>query len=106
MAIIPLMLARLALRLRIGAPTPTVAAGSLAARLALCVHFAFYAVLIAEGMTGAIATYLWWPMSAAHVILFDVLLALVSMHVVAALWHQFVRKDAMLRRITFARPQA
>ena len=104
LAIIVLMLGRLALRLWIGAPAPIVAAGSFAARLALGVHFAFYAVLIAEGMTGAIATYLWWPMSAAHVIFFDILLALLSMHVAAALWHQFVRKDAALRRMGIFAP--
>ena len=99
LSIIVLMLGRLALRLWIGAPAPMVAAGSFAARLALGVHFAFYAVLITEGLTGAIATYFWWPMKSAHVILFYSVLVLVTIHVAAALWHQFVRKDAVLRRI-------
>jgi cytochrome b561 len=36
---------------------------------------------------------------AAHVILFKVLLALVTIHVAAALWHEFVRKDAVMRRM-------
>ena len=99
LAIIGLMLARLALRLWIGAPAPLAAKVRLAARLAQCVHFASYAVLIAEGVTGAVASYFWWPMSAAHVILFDLLLALVTIHVAAAAWGQFVRKDATLRRI-------
>jgi cytochrome b561 len=58
-----------------------------------------YAVLITEGTTGAVASYLWWPISAAHVILFKVLLALVTIHVAAALWHELVRKDAVMRRM-------
>jgi len=106
LAIIGLMLARLALRLWIGAPAPMAALGSLAARLAQGVHFAFYAVLIAEGVTGAVASYFWWPMSAVHVILFDLLLALVTIHVAAALWGQFVRKDAALRRIAIWAPSS
>lgn len=99
LAIVALMLGRLALRLWVGAPLPGDAVRGLAARLAQSVHFAFYAVLIAEGVTGAVATYFWWPISAAHVILFKVLLALVTIHVAAALWHAFVRKDAVISRM-------
>jgi cytochrome b561 len=99
LAIVALMLGRLALRLWVGAPAPGDAAGGLAARLAQMVHFTFYAVLIGEGVTGAIATYFWWPISAAHVVLFKVLLALVTIHVAAAVWHELVGKDAVMRRI-------
>jgi cytochrome b561 len=102
LAIIALMVGRLALRLWIGVPPPGDAARGLATRLAQGVHFAFYVVLISEGVTGAIATYIWWPMSTAHVVLFDVLLALVTLHVAAALWHEFVRKDAVMHRIGFS----
>jgi cytochrome b561 len=101
LAIVALMLGRFALRLWVGAPAPSNAAGAVAYWLAQAVHLAFYAVLIGEGLTGAIATYLWWPISAAHVILFKVLLALVTIHVAAALWHEFVRKDATIRRMGF-----
>lgn len=101
LAIIVLMLGRLALRLWVGVPTPGGGRKGLAARLARGVHFAFYTVLITEGVTGAIATYLWWPMSAAHVILFDALLVLVTIHVAAALWHKFVLKDAVMRGMGF-----
>ncbi len=99
LAIVALMLGRLALRLWAGAPAPGDAGGGFTIRLAQGVHFAFYAVLITEGITGAIASYFWWPISAAHVILFNVLLALVTIHVAAALWHEFVRKDAVMRRM-------
>jgi len=63
------------------------------------VHFAFYAVLIAEGVTGVLASYFWWPISAAHVFLFKVFLALATIHVGAALWREIVRKEAVLGRI-------
>lgn len=99
LAIVALMLGRLALRLWVGAPAPEGASAGLAGRLAQGVHFAFYAVLITEGVTGAVASYFWWPISTAHVLLFKLLLALVAVHVGAALWHQFVRKDAVMRRI-------
>jgi cytochrome b561 len=99
LAIVALMLGRLALRLWVGAPLPGDVVRGLATRLAQSVHFAFYAVLIAEGVTGAVATYFWWPISAAHVILFKVLLALVTIHVAAALWHAVVRKDAVIGRM-------
>lgn len=99
LAIVALMLGRLALRFWVGAPAPGDAAGGFTLRLARGVHFAFYALLITEGITGAVASYFWWPISAAHLTLFKVLLALVAIHVASALWHEFVRKDAVMRRM-------
>jgi cytochrome b561 len=101
LAIVALMLGRLALRLWAGAPAPGDAAGGFTVRFVQGVHFAFYAVLITEGITGAVASYFWWPISAVHVILFKVLLALVAIHVAAAFWHEFVRKDAVIHRMGF-----
>ena len=99
LAVVALMLGRLALRLWVGAPVPGGAAGGLTARVAQMVHFAFYAILITEGVTGAVATYFWWPISTVHVVLFKVLLALVTIHVAAAVWHELVGKVAVMRRI-------
>ena len=100
--LVGVMICRLAYRLWAGVPVP---AGNTdrawAARLAGLVHAAFYAVLITEGLTGAIASYFWWPISAVHVILFKLLLGLVTLHVAAVLWHQFVLKDATLARLGF-----
>lgn len=106
LAIIVLMIGRLALRLWFGVPAPLGARGSLSARLAQGVHFAFYAVLITEGMTGAIATYFWWPISAAHTALFWTLLALFVVHLGGALLSFAVRPRETLYRITgiFAPP--
>jgi cytochrome b561 len=100
LTIIALMVARLALRLWVGAPLP---GGSgpprLTTRVAQGVHASFYAVLITEGVTGAVASYYWWPISAVHVILFDILVALITIHIAAALWHQFIRKDGVVGRV-------
>ena len=98
LAIIALMLVRLALRLWVGAPLPG-AAGERLTRLAQVAHAAFYAVLISEGLTGAVASYLWWPISAVHVILFKILLALVAVHVAANLWHSLVLGDGTFGRM-------
>lgn len=99
LTIIALMVGRLALRLWAGAPLPGNSVSIFATRLAQGVHATFYAVLITEGVTGAVATYYWWPISAVHVILFKVLIALVTVHVAAALWHGLVRKDDVAHRI-------
>ncbi|UDL96269.1 cytochrome b/b6 domain-containing protein [Lichenihabitans sp. PAMC28606] len=94
------MIARLAYRLWAGVPAPAGhGKGAATARLTGLVHAAFYVVLIAEGFTGAVASYFWWPVSAVHVVLFKVLLGLMAAHVAAALWHQFVLRDAALQRI-------
>lgn len=87
LAVVALTLARLALRLWAGAPAPLGPPASAAARLARFVHAAFYAVLIFEGAAGAVASYVWWPASVAHVLAFKALLALLAVHVAAALWH-------------------
>ena len=58
-----------------------------------------YAVLLAEGLTGAVAADFWWPISTVHVILFKILLGLISIHVAAALWHALYLRDATLSRI-------
>lgn len=98
LAIIALMLVRLALRLWAGGPLPG-AAGRRSIRLAQVTHAAFYAVLITEGITGAVASYLWWPISAVHVILFKILLGLVALHVGAAVWHWLVFGDGTFERM-------
>ncbi|MHB2168982.1 cytochrome b [Alsobacter sp. R-9] len=59
-------------------------------------HLGFYAVLIAQAVTGAVASYLWWPASTVHVLLFKFLLLMLVGHVFAAAWHHVVLRDATL----------
>ena len=97
--IVALMGLRLLVRWRRGARALSPDGGTWPARLAGAAHWGFYALLIAQGVTGAIATYFWWPISAAHVVLFKVFLALLAVHVTAALWGSFVKRDGALARI-------
>lgn len=99
LVIIALMVIRAGLRWRFGAPEPLVGLTSWQINAAKAVHFALYATILAQGITGAVAIYFWWPVSAAHVVLFKVLLGLIVLHIAAALWHQFFLKDGGLRRI-------
>jgi cytochrome b561 len=94
-----LMAVRLGYRLWVGAPTPLASRASRAwTRVAAStVHAAFYAVLIAEGVAGAVASYLWWPASALHVVLFKVLLALLGLHVAAVVLHHLSGSAALGR---------
>lgn len=75
--IIVLMAIRLGLRWRFGTPQPLKGTTSWQANAARAVHFALYVTIVAQGFTGAVAVYLWWPISAAHVIVFRIFLGLV-----------------------------
>ena len=94
-----LMAVRLVYRLWAGAPSPIARRASRAwTRVAAStVHAAFYAVLICEGAAGAVASYLWWPASALHVVLFKVLLALLGLHVGAVVLHHLSGSAALGR---------
>lgn len=95
--IVALMAARLVARVWIGRRRGDEMPAT--SRAAAIGHAALYALLIVQGLTGAIASYLWWPVSVVHVVLFKVILVAVAGHIVMALWHQFVRKDGTLRRM-------
>lgn len=71
-------------------------------RAASFVHLAFYGVVIAQGLTGLVASYLWWPASNVHEVLFKVLLALIALHLIMAFWHQLVLRDGVLKRMVWA----
>jgi cytochrome b561 len=99
LALTALMAFRLAYCLWAGAPAP-LARGTKSAwtsRAASVVHAAFYGVLICEGIAGAVASYLWWPASALHVVLFEVLLALLASHVGAVLVHLVLGTPVLAR---------
>ena len=94
-----LMAVRLGYRLWVGAPAPSVSGANRAwmGRMAFTVHAGFYAVVTVEGTAGAVATYLWWPASALHVVLFKVLLGLLGLHVAAVVLHHFSGTAALGR---------
>lgn len=94
-----LLVIRFALRLRRGAALPPVGTPDWQARAANLVHWAFYGVLMAQVATGFIASYLWWPASVAHGPLFVLLVTLIIVHVFAAFWHQWVKRDGLMWRM-------
>ncbi|MCU0757823.1 MAG: cytochrome b/b6 domain-containing protein [Steroidobacteraceae bacterium] len=118
--ILVLLLLRLAMRATTRKPPPA-DTGSGAQKLARrVVHVGLYLVAIAmvstgvgtlaaagafpavfEG-TGALPASFWdYPPRQGHMFFSRVLLLLVAVHVGAALWHQFVRRDGLLRRMWF-----
>ena len=73
-------------------------------RLSNGVQYSLYVILIGQAATGAIATYLWWPMSGSHRVLFWVLVLLVALHLAGAVISFVTRPRETLCRITGLRP--
>lgn len=91
---------RLGLRLSHGAPPPPASEHAALKLVAHATHWAFYALLILMPVSGAVA---WFnnvePAAEAHEAMKVVLLALIALHVAAALVHQFVFKTNLLARM-------
>jgi len=122
-AILVLMLVRLAVRLGTRRPAPATIGNALLDRLAALVHYAFYAVVVLMAASGiALAVQAGLPdivffgsgaplpesfgaftPRKAHGLLARLLLALVALHVLAALYHQVVRRDRLLGRMGVGR---
>lgn len=94
-----LAIVRLLLRLRLGAPDP-LPAPPLQERASQVVHLALYAAIFLIPMSGMAAWFGGATAAAdAHEILFKITMLIVLLHVVAAIYHQFVVKDGIFRRI-------
>lgn len=91
--------ALLALRFARGRPAPLDGASKLAARMAATAHYVLYGLLIALPVTGTIAMYLSYRIAPLHRLLSWSLLAVLLLHVTAALWHHLYRRDDVLRRM-------
>jgi cytochrome b561 len=100
LVIFGLVAVRLFLRIAWGAPEWLTPLPLWRRRLASGVQYAFYPVLLGQAATGAIATYLWWPMSAAHKALFWALAALLALHLSGATLAFVTRPRETLFRIT------
>ena len=91
---------RLGLRLSHGAPPPPASEHAALKLVAHATHWAFYALLILMPVSGAVA---WFnnvePAAEAHEAMKVVLLALIALHVLAALAHQFVFKTNLMERM-------
>ncbi len=98
--ILTLLAVRLILRYWQGVPDAPVGGSPLLARAAGAMHWALYAVLILIPVSGMLA---WFgeirDAGDVHEVLFNVLIALVAMHTAAALFHHYVLRDGLLRRM-------
>ena len=100
LAIFAVVALRLVLRLAWGTPVWRSSPPLWRARLSSGVQYALYLALLAEAAAGAIASYLWWPMSVVHQALFWMLLGLVAMHLSGAALSFAARPRETLFRIT------
>jgi cytochrome b561 len=102
-AIFAVVAVRLALRLGHGAPPPPDDMPrplQIASKLS---HWLFYAVLLAMPITGALAYYGGFrEMGDVHENGKPILIVLIAVHVGAALWHHFYKKDDVMRRMVKA----
>ncbi len=97
--ILVLMVWRLALRLREGAPPPPEQRPGLRA-LAGATHWGLYALLLLMPISGLAAWFGGIEVAAeAHSAMQAILLALVALHVAAALAHRFVFRSGVMERM-------
>jgi cytochrome b561 len=126
MLILALMVARFIVRVWTLRPEEARTGHPLLDRIAPVVHYGFYVVvlmMVGSGYTTAILaglpaivfggsgealppSFAIYPSWVAHVYLALLLLGLIVLHVLAALYHHFVRKDGLFRRMLFARRAA
>ena len=69
-------------------------------QLSSTVQYGLYGVLLGQAVTGAVATYLSWPMNTAHKALFWALVALLALHPSGATLSLVTRPRETLFRIT------
>jgi cytochrome b561 len=123
MTILLLMLIRLAVRWRTAKPPKATIGNPALERLAPFIHYGFYLLVIGmvvSGYTTGIlaglnrsvfaasgeplpADFAAYPTFIAHGLLAAIFAAFIALHVAAALHHQFVRKDGVLRGMWFGR---
>lgn len=99
-AILVLGVARLGLRLGRGAPELPEGGHPMADRLAKLTHLGLYLIVMLIPATGIGAWFGGFNLAGeVHEVLFNALMALVALHVAAALYHQYVLKDGLIRRM-------
>ena len=98
-AILALVLVRLGVRLTHGVPPRPLATPTWMDWAAKLVHWAFYLMLFAMPVLGLLTIYVSDSFGDIHKLGKPVFIALIVIHVVAALFHQFIKRDGTLRRM-------
>jgi cytochrome b561 len=121
--ILNLMIVRLVVRVWTAKPAKDAIGAPFLERMAPIAHYGFYALVVLMVMTGFATTLLAglirimfqgapdplpptfasYPTFQAHLYLGEALACLIAVHVLAALYHHVVRRDGLLRRMTFGR---
>lgn len=102
--VLGLVIWRLALRARRGAPPPPEAEAPALKLVAKATHGGLYLLMILMPVSGAVAWFRGAEQAAeAHEVLRIVLLALIGLHIAGALYHQFVLRSGLMTRMR--RPQ-
>jgi len=100
LAVLALVLWRLVLRARVGAPPLPAQEPALMKLAAHATHWALYALLVLLPLSGLAAWFGQLGTAAeAHEIMKNILLALAGLHIAAALFHQFVLRTNLLARM-------
>ena len=122
MLLLTLMLIRLAVRLRTDRPTPATTGSVALDRLAWASHRLLYLLVIAQaasglalafqaglfgvllGGRGSLPADFWvFPWRMVHFVISRLLMALIALHVTAALYHTIFLRDGLLRRMSFGK---
>lgn len=114
-----LLVLRLAVRLTTHRPAPARTGNALIDRVGPLTHWALYILaftMALSGMTfarasglpdavfgsGAMPAAFDHPARTVHGIASKLLMAFIALHIAAALWHQFIRRDGLMARMWFA----
>lgn len=99
LAILTLVVVRILVRLSRGAPAAPGDPGSLAVKAADWGHRLIYLLMIAVPLGGASVYFLGLDVGEIHGLAANVLMLVVLGHALMALYHQYVLKDGLLRRM-------
>jgi cytochrome b561 len=99
LAILALVVVRVLVRLGRGAPAAPGAPGSLSVMAADWGHRLIYLLMIAVPLGGVATFFLGLDVGEVHGLAANVLMLVVLGHAVMALYHQYVLKDGLLRRM-------
>lgn len=91
---------RLILRLWLGAPEAASTGKPILDLAAKLVHLALYALLFAVPVTGMMTWFGGFRLGETHELAVNLLIATAFIHAAAGLYHHFVLKDGLLRRMT------
>lgn len=98
-AILVLVLIRLSVRIVQSVPTKTAGTPTWLDWSAKLVHWAFYGMLFAMPVLGLLTVYVSDDFGDIHKLGKPMFIGLIAIHVIAALFHQFIKRDGTLRRM-------